>query len=132
MAWQLVEAKDANAKDANEADAQAKALDNALKKVVDSKLAKELESAKTQLRKGVDGANKTFKDTDGKVADNATRDSLRKAIDEANAILNKKDVSDPEDLHRREGQARHRHQKGERLQGCEGECRRRGSSQGAG
>lgn len=44
MAWQLVEAKDANAKDANEADAQAKALDNALKKVVDSKLAKELES----------------------------------------------------------------------------------------
>lgn len=95
MAWQLVEAKDANAKDANEADAQAKALDNALKKVVDSKLAKELESAKTQLRQGVDGANKTFKDTDGKVADNATRDSLRKAIDEANAILNKKDVSDP-------------------------------------
>lgn len=56
---------------------------------------RERESAKTQLRQGVDGANKTFKDTDGKVADNATRDSLRKAIDEANAILNKKDVSDP-------------------------------------
>ena len=57
---------------------------------------RERESAKTQLRQGVDGANKTFKDTDGKVADNATRDSLRKAIDEANASKAAKENADAE------------------------------------
>ena len=37
----------------------------------------------------------TLKDTDGKVADNATRDNLAKAIDEANNTLSKKGVTDP-------------------------------------
>ena len=61
----------------------------------DSKLAKELDGAKDQLKQGIDGASKTLKDTDGKVADNATRDSLKKAIDEANNTINKKGVTDP-------------------------------------
>nr|MDW3108775.1 hypothetical protein [Bifidobacterium longum]MDW3158125.1 hypothetical protein [Bifidobacterium longum] len=39
--------------------------------------------------------SQTLRDTDGKVADNATRDSLTKAIDEANNTLSKKDVTDP-------------------------------------
>lgn len=95
LAWRLASARKANATDADEADAQAKALNAALKAVRDSKLAKELDGAKDQLKQGIDGASKTLKDTDGKVADNATRDSLKKAIDEANSTLSKKGVTDP-------------------------------------
>lgn len=95
LAWQLASARKASATDADEADAQAKALNAALKAVRDSKLAKELDGAKDQLKRGIDGASKTFKDTDGKVADNATRDSLKKAIAEANSALSKKGVTDP-------------------------------------
>lgn len=95
LAWQLASAKKANATDADEADAQAKALNAALKAVRDSKLAKDLDGAKDQLKRGIDGAGKTLKDTDGKVADNATRDSLKKAIAEASSALSKKGVTDP-------------------------------------
>ena len=95
LAWRLASARKANATDADEANAQVKALDAALKAVRDSKLAKELDGAKDQLKQGIDGASQTLKDTDGKVADNATRDSLTKAIDEANNTLSKKGVTDP-------------------------------------
>ena len=95
LAWRLASAKQANATDADEANAQVKALDAALKAVRDSRLAKELDTAKSQLKQGIDGAGQTLKDTDGKVADNATRDSLKKAIDEANDALSKKGVADP-------------------------------------
>lgn len=95
LAWQLASARKANATDADEANAQVKALDAALKAVRDSKLAKELDTAKSQLKQGIDSAGKTLKDTDGKVADNATRDSLAKAIDEANDTLSRKGVADP-------------------------------------
>ena len=95
LAWRLASARKANATDADEANAQAKALNAALKAVRDSRLAKELDGAKSQLRQGIDGAGQTLKDTDGKVADNATRDSLTKAIDEANDTLSKKGVTDP-------------------------------------
>lgn len=95
LAWQLASARKANATDADEANAQAKALNAALKAVKDSKLAKELDTAKAQLKRGIDGAGKTLKDTEGKVADNATRDSLKKAIAEANSTLSKKGVTDP-------------------------------------
>lgn len=95
LAWRLASARKANATDADEANAQAKALNAALKAVRDSKLAKELDTAKSQLKRGIDGAGQTLRDTDGKVADNATRDSLTKAIDEANDTLSKKGVTDP-------------------------------------
>lgn len=95
LAWQLASAKKANATDADEADAQVKALNAALKAVRDSKLAKELDTAKSQLKQGIDSASQTLRDTDGKVADNATRDGLTKAIDEANDTLSKKGVTDP-------------------------------------
>ena len=95
LAWRLASAKKANATDADEADAQVKTLNAALKAVRDSKLAKELDGAKSQLKQGIDGASQTLKDTDGKVADNATRDSLAKAIDEANNTLSRKGVTDP-------------------------------------
>ena len=95
LAWRLASARKANVTDADEANAQAKALNAALKAVRDSKLAKELDGAKSQLKQGIDGASQTLRDTDGKVADNATRDSLKKAIDEANNTLSKKGVTDP-------------------------------------
>lgn len=95
LAWQLASARKANATDADEADAQVKALNAALKAVRDSKLAKELDDAKDQLKRGIDSAGKTLRDTDGKVADNATRDSLKKVIAEANSTLSKKGVTDP-------------------------------------
>ena len=95
LAWRLASARKANATDADEANAQAKALNAALKAVRDSRLAKELDGAKSQLKQGIDGAGQTLRDTDGKVADNATRDSLTKAIDEANNTLSKKGVTDP-------------------------------------
>ena len=95
LAWRLASARKANATDADEANTQVKALNAALKAVRDSRLAKELDTAKAQLKRGIDGASKTFKDTDGKVADNATRDSLAKAIAEANSALSKKGVTDP-------------------------------------
>lgn len=95
LAWQLASARKANATDADEADAQVKALDAALKAVRDSKLAKELDGAKDQLKRGIDSAKQILADTDGKVADNATRDGLTKAIDEANDTLSKKGVTDP-------------------------------------
>lgn len=95
LAWQLASARKASATDADEADAQVKVLNAALKAVKDSKLAKELDGAKDQLKRGIDSASKTLKDTDGKVADNATRDSLKKAIAEANSALSKKGVTDP-------------------------------------
>ena len=95
LAWRLASARKANATDADEANAQVKTLKAALKAVRDSKLAKELDGAKDQLKQGIDGASQTLKDTDGKVADNATRDSLKKAIDEANSALSKKGVTDP-------------------------------------
>lgn len=95
LAWRLASARKANATDADEANAQVKALNAALKAVKDSRLAKELDTAKSQLKQGIDGAGQTLKDTDGKVADNATRDSLAKAIDEANDALSKKGVTDP-------------------------------------
>ena len=95
LAWRLASAKAANAADADEANAQVKALDAALEAVKDSKLAKELDDAQAQLRQGIDSASQTLKDTEGKVADNATRDTLTKAIDEASKTIGKKDVSDP-------------------------------------
>lgn len=95
LAWRLASARKANATDADEANAQAKTLKAALKAVRDSRLAKELDGAKDQLKQGIDSAGKTLKDTDGKVADNATRDSLKKAIAEANSALSKKGVTDP-------------------------------------
>lgn len=95
LAWRLASARKANATDADEANAQAKALNAALKAVRDSKLAKELDTAKSQLKQGIDSAKQILADTDGKVADNATRDNLTKAIDEANSTLSKKGVTDP-------------------------------------
>ena len=63
-----------------------KSLSKAVRAVAESKAAKRLDDAKTNL------ASKLLADSDGKVADNATRDALSNAIDAANGL---KDGNDP-------------------------------------
>lgn len=67
-------------------------LSKAVKAVTESKAAKTLETAKTNLTAKLDEASKLLADSDGKVADNATRDALSNAIDAANGL---KDGNDP-------------------------------------
>lgn len=69
-----------------------KSLSKAVRAVAESKAAKRLETAKTNLTAKLDEASKLLADSDGKVADNATRDALSNAIDTANGL---KDGNDP-------------------------------------
>ena len=69
-----------------------KSLSKAVRAVVESKAAKRLDDAKTNLTAKLDEASKLLADSDGKVADNATRDALSNAIDAANGL---KDGNDP-------------------------------------
>ena len=63
-----------------------------MRAVVESKAAKRLDDAKTNLTAKLYEASKLLADSDGKVADNATRDALSNAIDAANGL---KDGNDP-------------------------------------
>ena len=67
-------------------------LSKAVKAVTESKAAKTLDTAKTNLTAKLDEAAKLLTDSDGKVQDNATRDALSNAIDAANGL---KDGNDP-------------------------------------
>ena len=69
-----------------------KSLSKAVRAVAESKAAKTLETAKTNLTAKLDEASRLLADSDGKVADNATRDALSNAIDAANGL---KDGNDP-------------------------------------
>ena len=60
-----------------------KSLSKAVRAVTESKAAKRLETAKTNLTAKLDEASRLLADSDGKVADNATRDALSNAIDAA-------------------------------------------------
>ena len=61
-----------------------KSLSKAVRAVAESKAAKRLDDAKTNLTAKLDEASKLLADSDGKVADNATRDALSNAIDATN------------------------------------------------
>lgn len=69
-----------------------KSLSKAVRAVAESKAAKRLETAKTNLTAKLDEASRLLADSNGKVADNATRDALSNAIDAANGL---KDGNDP-------------------------------------
>lgn len=69
-----------------------KSLSKAVRAVAESKAAKRLDDAKTNLTAKLYEASKLLADSDGKVADNATRDALSNAIDAANGL---KDGNDP-------------------------------------
>lgn len=93
--WQIQSARKGIKSDTVEINSQIAALKNAMKAVTDSKTAKDLDTAKADLKGTQDLAGKTLADSDGKVADNATRDSLKKTIDAAQKVYDKKDVTDP-------------------------------------
>ena len=63
-----------------------RSLDKAAKAVLASRDAKSLEDAKTALNAKKDEASTLLSDSDGKVADNAVRDSLQQAISQAGSI----------------------------------------------
>lgn len=76
------------------ADSQAKAyqryakrLEKAVAAVLKSRDAKTLADATTALKSKTDQASALLKDSDGRVQDNATRDALGKAIDQARTLL---------------------------------------------
>ena len=79
---------------ASQADAYAryaKDLESAVSAVLASRDAKTLKDAEDALKAKADQAAALLADSDGKVQDNATRDSLRQAIDQARELL---DVDD--------------------------------------
>ena len=62
------------------------AVSKSAKSVLASREAKSLEDAKTALNAKKDEASSLFGDSDGKVADNATRDGLQRAIDQGGQV----------------------------------------------
>ena len=70
-----------------------KSLSKAVRAVAESKAAKRLDDAKANLKAKLDEASKLLADSDGKVQDNATRESLTNAIDAANKLKDADDAT---------------------------------------
>ena len=70
-----------------------KSLSKAVKAVIESKAAKTLETAKTNLTAKLDEAAKLLTDSDGKVQDNTTRETLTNAIDAATRLKDANDAT---------------------------------------
>ena len=77
-----------------------KSLSKAVRAVAESKAAKRLETAKTNLTAKLDEASKLLADSDGKVADNATRETLTNAIDAANKLKDANDATKIDKAHK--------------------------------
>ena len=68
-------------------ESSAKAVTTAAKAVTKSQEQKKIDTAKQKLQSAVSDAQQTLADSDGAVSDESTRDSLQKALDDANALL---------------------------------------------
>ena len=77
-----------------------KSLSKAVRAVTESKAAKRLETAKTNLTAKLDEASRLLADSDGKVADNATRETLTNAIDAANKLKDANDATKIDKAHK--------------------------------
>lgn len=94
LVWEEMDAQatyDADSSDASDALSR---LDKAMDAVTGSVDDKTLADAKAALQSTVDSADKTYTDSDGKVQDNATRDSLKTALDAAKKVLDDNSVTD--------------------------------------
>lgn len=80
--------------------AHEKSLSKAVKAVTESKAAKTLETAKTNLTAKLDEASKLLTDSDGKVQDNATRETLTNAIDAATRLKDANDATKIDKAHK--------------------------------
>ena len=77
-----------------------KSLSKAVRAVIESKAAKTLETAKTNLTAKLDEASRLLADSDGKVQDNATRETLTNAIDAANKLKDANDATKIDKAHK--------------------------------
>ena len=93
LIWQEMAAQAAYDADAENAGDAMSRLDKVMDAVTGSVDAKTLADAKAALQSSVDSADKTYTDSDGKVQDNATRDSLKTVLDAAKKVLNDDSVT---------------------------------------
>lgn len=81
--WSVSKAKTIISNDMTEANDSINAIGKAISKVEASKTAKQVKDAKDTLNKAISDAETLYKDSEGKVQDNKTRESLKTAIDNA-------------------------------------------------
>lgn len=81
--WSVSKAKTIVSNDMTEANDSINAIGKAMGKVEASKTAKQVKDARTTLDKTVESAESLYKDSEGKVQDNKTRESLKTALDNA-------------------------------------------------
>lgn len=81
--WSVSKAKTIVSNDMTEANDSVNAIGKAMGKVEASKTAKQVKDAKDALDKTVESAESLYKDSEGKVQDDKTRESLKTAIDNA-------------------------------------------------
>ena len=94
LVWQELDAQTAYDADSADASDALSRLDKAMEAVTGSADAKTLADAKQVLQSAVDNADKTYTDSDGKVQDNATRASLKTALDAAKKVLDDNSMTD--------------------------------------
>lgn len=81
--WSISKAKTIVSNDMTEANDSINSIGKAMGKVEASKTAKQVKDAKDALDKTVESAESLYKDSEGKVQDDKTRESLKTAIDNA-------------------------------------------------
>lgn len=81
--WSVSKAKTIVSTDMTEANDSINAIGKAMGKVEASKTAKQVKDARTTLDKTVESSESLYKDSEGKVQDDKTRESLKTAIDNA-------------------------------------------------
>lgn len=81
--WSVSKASASVSNDMTEANDSIKAIGKAMGKVEASKTAKQVKDAKDALDKTITDAENLYKDSEGKVQDDKTRESLKTAIDNA-------------------------------------------------
>ena len=77
-----------------------KSLSKAVRAVIESKAAKRLDDAKANLKAKLDEASKLLTDSDGKVQDNTTRETLTNAIDAATRLKDANDATKIDKAHK--------------------------------
>ena len=87
MVWTLLDAERSYDKDAQDAQTVVKQLDERITAVNESIDQKTHDTAKQALQQTLDTAKQTLTDTDGKVADNKTREDLQSVIDSTQKVL---------------------------------------------
>lgn len=88
--WSVSKANASVSNDMTEANDSINAIGKAMGKVEASKTAKQVKDAKDTLDKAISDAETLYKDSEGKVSDDKTRESLKTAIDTAKKTVDDK------------------------------------------